>query len=171
LHEVVTTHARLRGRDHRAGGPLDLRLAVATVPAHLTCVQTVGVGDGLLRRVADLEVLRREVIPRDADRADEREETTDSAVERQLVQSSGEDLHWLVRRSCALRARSKLPDAVLERARKTLVRAGLIGDEGFAAQECFALANVREKSRKRFALRSRGARALRFLRGATSETS
>ncbi|MAR57360.1 MAG: hypothetical protein CMM93_09275 [Rickettsiales bacterium] len=66
-HDVVAAHAGLRGRDHRLGRLLHVRVAVAAVEAELPRVQAVAIRHRLLGRVSHLQVAGREVDPDDED--------------------------------------------------------------------------------------------------------
>src|SRR5207245_1776477 len=86
LHQRVAAHARLGGGDHRVGRPLDVGVAIATIHAERPGVQLVAVGYRLLGRVADLQILRREVVPKDEYDAHERADSGYGGDEGELVE-------------------------------------------------------------------------------------
>lgn len=93
LYDRMATHARLRWRNHRLRRTFDVRVAVATIDAKLTRVQSVAIRDRLNRLVPDLKIRRREVVPkdeRDCAAADNRSYGED---EREDVECFREDLH------------------------------------------------------------------------------
>jgi hypothetical protein len=100
LDQRVAVHARLRRRDRGVGGLLDRVVAVAAVHAHVTGVQLVAERDRLLRAVADVRELRREVVPDPADGAGEGERPEYAAASGiMLVQRgkmAGTSVHPLV---------------------------------------------------------------------------
>ncbi len=94
LHHLGAVHAGLGRGDHRQRRALDVHVAVPAVQTQLAHVQPVGVGDGLLRRVADLREVRREVVPDQERHRDESQAGGCAHDQRQLVQGAREDLHW-----------------------------------------------------------------------------
>ena len=59
----MAVHARLGRRHIREGGVFHLRMAVLAVDPQLAGVQPMAVGDGLFRSIANVGVLRAEVVP------------------------------------------------------------------------------------------------------------
>lgn len=74
--------------------PLDVRVAVATIHAELAHVQLVAVRDRLQGRVADLQILRREVIPKNENDSPQKADCAGSSEEGELIERPGKDLHF-----------------------------------------------------------------------------
>ena len=102
FYQRVAAHTGLRRWNHRVRRFLDVGVAIAAVHTHLARVQLVAVRDRLSWRVADLEVLRRHVVPDASDHGRTEEAQHSGGDQRELVQRAREELHRCVRRVMGL---------------------------------------------------------------------